>query len=73
MAKYYITTTISQENWELCKKNGWAWNDIVREGIKAKLNNPEMNLRMKELEEGNIRLQRKLSQLFGEIEELRHK
>lgn len=71
-----ISTTIPVDIYHEVKKKGYKWNDLIITGLKSKDGlglEKEQNERLKELEIGNDRLQRKLSQIFGELEMLRDK
>jgi hypothetical protein len=70
MEQMALTTTIPYDLWKKCKDNGWKWQELMYLGIAAKENNPQLVQRIREVEEGNDKLQKKLSFMFGQIEQL---
>ena len=61
------STTISHEAWQQIKLNKWRVNELIMLGISAKMNNPQLIDRIKELEAGNDRLQKRLTSLYNEV------
>ena len=68
-----ISTTIPVSAYYTIKEKGYKYNNLLLRGLATMdgTAEKEQNQRIKELEEGNDRLQRKLSLLFGELEVLR--
>lgn len=59
MSNITITTTISQEQHELAKKNGWGWSKLIKDGIAFNIK-PDV-------------LQERLTALEAEVEAQRRK
>lgn len=53
-----ITTTISQEQHELAKKNGWGWAKLVKDGIAFNVKPDVLQERLTALE-AEVEAQRK--------------
>ncbi len=66
-----ITTTISDEYHKLAKENNIGWHNALARGIKVLLDGDRTAADIEELRAGNIRLQKKLSEFFTEIEILK--
>ena len=64
-----IPTTVTLPLWAKNKitENFWSYKEIFILGMKAKEDNPQLISRIRELEEGNERLQKKLGQLAQKV------
>lgn len=58
---------------EQCKRNGWHYREIFIAGMEAKKGMPAISARINELEEGNKKLQGKLSQFWQQMAALTEK
>lgn len=65
-----ISTTIRQEEYEDIKKNFWPMNHLIRLGVKAIQDNPQMIKRINELEGVIQRLQQRMTALGERNHEL---
>ena len=66
MAKM-ISLMLDEELVKECKTKGWHYREIFLAGISSKRGTPEVLSRIQELEEGNKKLQGKLSQFWQQI------
>jgi len=62
-----ISLWISQAEYDECKAKRWKYGEVFAAGIQAKNNMPNVSARITELEEGNKRLQGKLSQFWQQL------
>ncbi len=64
-----IPTTITLPAWAKNKiaSNYWSYKEIVLLGLKAKEDNPQLIQRIRELEQGNEKLQKHLGKLAQKI------
>jgi len=70
MSNVMVTTSVSQEVYRDWKQSGMKLNQLVRMGLMAVHETPGYVERIKALEEGNARLQRKLTALSQSLEEV---
>lgn len=59
-----ISTTISRENYDKIKTQCWHYNELITMGMQAKEDMPCLLARIGILEEGNRKLQAKLTQIY---------
>lgn len=45
-----ITTSISDEQWDLCRKNNWKWHEIIKKGVGAMITPDAVRDRMDRME-----------------------
>jgi hypothetical protein len=62
-----ISLWISQAEYEECKAKRWRYGEIFSSGMESKRGMPQIAARMIELEEGNKKLQGKLSQFWQQM------
>lgn len=62
-----ITLTIPTEIYQECRQKGWHYKEVFLAGMTKKRGDPELADRITELEEGNKKLQGKLSQFWQQM------
>lgn len=70
MAGIPVTTTLERPIYEAWKASGLKLNHVVGLGIQTARQNPGYLARIRELEEGNDKLQKKLTILMNRVNEL---
>jgi len=70
MTAIVVTTSLDEETYKKWRASGVKLNHLVRMGIMAFLETPGYINRIHDLEEGNARLQRKLTALSQSIQEV---
>lgn len=65
-----ITTTIPKDIKDYIKRNGYKYNELLRLGIMAKENNPQMIDRIRILENRNEVIERRLEYIIDKIKEV---
>jgi len=65
-----ISTTIPISLYKEIKENSWHFNELIISGVQQRKGMPQLTDRLGELEEGNQRLQRKLTQLSLALSEV---
>lgn len=65
-----ISVEVPLEVWEKHKTQGWKWRELILLGISAKNSMPQTAQRLRELEEDNERLQKKISEIVPRLWEL---
>lgn len=68
-----ITTTLTVEEKEFIASKKWKYNELIRLGIYAKENNPQILARVKEIEETNERLANKIQSYAKRLFEIENK
>jgi len=67
-----ITTSISRQDWELAKKHGFKWCNLIQYALRE-LTNPNKSQQIRDLEEANDKLREKVVQLAGRVNQLETK
>lgn len=62
-----ISAMIPISAWKYCKEKGWKFRELFLLGIETKQGMPNLLQRMNELEDGNKRLQQKLTFISGQL------
>jgi len=65
-----ISTTIPFSVYKEIKEQRWHFNELIISGVQTRKGMPNLNGRMQELEDGNQRLQRKLTSLSLALSEV---
>jgi len=63
-----ISAMIPCNIWAECRANGWKYKELIVLGVQAKKGMPIILNRINELEEGNRKLQGKVTKLWQELE-----
>ena len=50
-----------------CRRNGWHYRELFMAGVERRRGDPNVEAKIRELEEGNKKLQQKLSQFWQQI------
>jgi len=70
MSNITTSTTIRREIYDRIKKEGWKVSELVRLGVCAKEQNPQLIQRIKELEAENSKISAKLQTYAKRLFEL---
>jgi len=70
MATIQTSVTMDPETYNTWKASGMRLGHLIKLGILAAKNNPQQIERIRELEEGNAKLQRAVSNALSRIREL---
>jgi len=70
MTRVYISTCLEPSEHAKIQEHHWKVPDLIRLGIKAREGNPQMILRIRELEGENARLVEKIDRLAKRLYEL---
>jgi len=62
-----ISTTIPLKAYQTAKERGYKFNELLLLGLRAKEENPQLIERITVLEEGNKKLQFKITALYTEL------
>lgn len=62
-----ISTTIPIDRYEECKKNKWAFNELLLIGIEAKKNMPAMTDRLAKLEKAHTDSLNRIARLQNKV------
>jgi len=73
MTRVYISTCLEPAEKVKIDENHWKVPDLIRLGIKAREGNPQMILRIRELEGENARLLAKVERLATRVYEMETK
>lgn len=65
----HITTSLPETVYLDIKKRGWSFREILLHGYDAKLNQPNLVLRIKESDEKIDKLSKRLAYYIGRLEE----
>jgi len=68
-----VTTTIPKEQWDMARKNGWKWSDLIISGIGLKMRPDQNASRMSEQEMAIDNLMKTVRHLRGRIIQLENK
>lgn len=73
MTKITITTTISTEFHEYCKKNDLKWSDMISRGVRHHMNGRNQEEEINNLQENMKKMSSKLNSSLAQIWELEQK